>query len=276
MKYLIQENTFREANYDNVTNALNRLGLSYTTVRVYPFIDKVTEAVRNQDETIPSPDDLPEIECDGPVFIFGSVKLARIAADKGWQPGSLVSNTHDFLDYGPKYGHNMLNSDSEIVTFFDLSMRHWEGKRFIRPTHDGKLFDADLFDVDGWRKKSESIRSNKPDLLAVYEKLQVASPKNVQKEIRVWIVNGRVITASQYRINMSYNVSSDVDPEALDFAQRMANIYCLADAFVMDVCLHEDQWKIVECGCINSAGFYLADMQRVIISLENHFRKHEK
>jgi hypothetical protein len=245
--------------------------LEFETVRIYPYIDRVTAAVRNEDGTIPDPHELPEIECTGPVFIFGSVKLARIAAEKEWRPGSLVSDTHDFLKYGPVYGENMLNSDSEIVSFFDLGFREWEGRRFIRPTHDGKLFDAGLFDQSEWREKAKSIQANKPDLLAFYEKLQVATPKAVQKEIRVWIVGGKVVTASQYRVNMKYSVDSNVDPEALEFAQRMADIHCIADAFVMDVGLSGDNWKIVECGCINSAGFYLADMQKVIISLEDLF-----
>lgn len=273
MRYLIQENTFRETNYDVLTRALDRLGLEYTTVRVYPYIDKITVAERDENGEAPDPDSLPEVTCSNPVFVFGSVKLARIAAENGWRPGSLVSETHDFLHYGPKYGQNMLNHDSEIVSFFDLSMREWTGRRFIRPTHDGKLFDAGVFDMNEWRAKAANIRANKPDLLAVYEKLQVATPKEVQKEIRVWIVGGRVVTASQYRVNMRYSVSANVDPEALQFAQRMANLHCIADAFVMDVCLHEDRWKIVECGCINSAGFYLADMQRVIIALEDHFNE---
>ena len=34
------------------------------------------------------------------------------------------------------------------------------------------------------------------------------------------------------------------------------------------VCLVEDGWRIVEVGCINCAGFYLADLQKVLIELE--------
>ena len=40
---------------------------------------------------------------------------------------------------------------------------------------------------------------------------------------------------------------------------------------VDDVCLTDKGWKVVECGCINCAGFYKADLQKVIISLENYF-----
>jgi hypothetical protein len=288
MHYLIQENIFRETNYDVITKALQRLDLPYTTVRIYPYIDKITEAADAVDGYIPSPDDLPELEVSdiNNVFIFGSIKLARIAAEKGWVPGSLVSSNHDFLHYGPIFGDHMLNSDSEIVSFFDLANtetqnKFWKTenhKLFIRPTHDGKLFDAAVFTQIDWRINVERLLLNKPDLLMVYEKLQVAKPKKVKKEIRVWIVNGKVITASQYRLNMSYCVDALVEPSALKFAQDMANLYNIADAYVMDVCLCEDSndWKIVELGCINSAGFYLADLQRILIALEDFYSSAEK
>jgi ATP-grasp domain, R2K clade family 3 len=279
MHYVIQENTFREENYGNLVKAIDRLGLERTTVRIYPYIDKITVAIDAPDGHVPSPDDLPALDLSGKIFVFGSVKLARIAAEKEWLPGSLVSDRHDFLHYGPIFGKHMLNSDSEIRSFFDLTLKDvkdgiWKSdhaRLFVRPTHDGKLFDAGLFTRDEWDKKSESIRINKPDLLAVYEKIQIAAPKKVQKEIRVWIIGGKVVTASQYRLNMNYCVDAAVEPAALEFAQSMADIHCIADAFVMDVCWCEDEWKIVELGCINSAGFYLADMQRVIMALEDFY-----
>lgn len=52
----------------------------------------------------------------------------------------------------------------------------------------------------------------------------------------------------------------------------MVKIYQLAEAFVMDICevLVNDkpEYKIVECGCFNSAGFYKADMYKMIEALE--------
>lgn len=41
--------------------------------------------------------------------------------------------------------------------------------------------------------------------------------------------------------------------------------------FVMDIADTEKGFKIIECGCINCAGFYAADMQKLFISLENAF-----
>jgi hypothetical protein len=51
----------------------------------------------------------------------------------------------------------------------------------------------------------------------------------------------------------------------------MVDRFQVADAFVIDVCLTDNGWKVIECNCINSAGFYDADIQKIIISLENFY-----
>jgi len=53
----------------------------------------------------------------------------------------------------------------------------------------------------------------------------------------------------------------------------MVKTYQLASSFVMDVCLTEYGWKIVECGCINCAVFYHADMQKLIYAIDNYYNK---
>ena len=44
--------------------------------------------------------------------------------------------------------------------------------------------------------------------------------------------------------------------EAIAFARNMIAAYQPAEAFVLDICLTYDAWKVVEVNCINSAGFY--------------------
>ena len=63
----------------------------------------------------------------------------------------------------------------------------------------------------------------------------------------------------------------DVEQEALDYAQSMVDIFQLAEAFIIDVCLTENGWKIVECGNINVAGFYKSDIQKMLIAVEDKF-----
>ena len=79
MFYVIQENTFREDNYDNLLKSIERLGLPYEIVKSRPFTEDVEFKTERKD-----------------VFVFGSVKLARTGRKYGWKPGSLLNDNHDY------------------------------------------------------------------------------------------------------------------------------------------------------------------------------------
>lgn len=49
----------------------------------------------------------------------------------------------------------------------------------------------------------------------------------------------------------------------------MIKLYQPGRAFVIDVALTDDGLKIVELNCINCSGFYEADIQKIIMSLNN-------
>lgn len=101
--------------------------------------------------------------------------------------------------------------------------------------------------------------------------VQVASVKNILNEIRFWIVKGKIATASVYNVGGNYYLSDIIDNDAYDFVNQMVSLYQVNDTFVMDICLTDNGYKIVECNCTNSAGFYKSDMQKLIMSLEDTF-----
>ena len=105
--------------------------------------------------------------------------------------------------------------------------------------------------------------------LRVDSKIQVAVPKKITQEVRCWVVKGKIVTQSTYRRGSFLVYDNIVDQDALDFAQDMVDTYQLADTFVIDVCLTDNGWKIVECGSTSCAGFYDADMQKLIMALED-------
>jgi len=48
-------------------------------------------------------------------------------------------------------------------------------------------------------------------------------------------------------------------------------LYNVANAYVMDIALTFDGWKIMEVNCINSAGFYKGNVKEIIAALENFY-----
>jgi len=273
MHYVIQENVFRERHYDKLEESLQRLGLTYDVVRCFPYVDKVTLL-----SDVPDTKDAYDIE-DLPdynpgrkdIFCFGAIKLARIAKDLGWKPGSMMDDNHDYMVYKDHWKEHLLNYDSKICKLGDDF--DWKGDiKFIRPTEDTKSFTGQCFTQIEWEEKKENYLHNyRSDKFNEDTLVQVSTPKNISKEIRFWVVGGKVITGSTYRDAGIFNIHGQVFPEEYEFAQSMVNIFQLNDAFVIDICVTDCEYKIVEAGCINCAGFYNADLLKAIIAIEDHF-----
>ena len=77
MFYLVQEDVFRERNYPELINSMDRMGLDYEIIKVKPFVEELEFKTDRKD-----------------VFVFGSVKLARLAQGYGWSPGSELGPNH--------------------------------------------------------------------------------------------------------------------------------------------------------------------------------------
>jgi len=259
MYYIVQNNLFSEQNYDNLIRSLDNSGVEYEIVKVLPFIDTVKLKTKRKD-----------------IFAFGALKLAEISKLFGWKPGVLMTENHNYLVYKDFYKENLLNYDSQIFKLGDDF--HWDiDQYFIRPTEDSKSFNGKVFDEEDWKSYRKYLLTNGHRFSPTVDTdIQVSIPKNIYKEIRFFIVGGKVITGSQYRLGGRLNlcqVNEKLDNDAIKFCEEMIKLFELASSFVMDVCLTENGWKIVECGCINCAGFYHSDMQKLIHAIDNYYNR---
>lgn len=250
MYYIVQENIFNEKQYDDLIYALKRLNLDFEIVKINPFIEDVEFETDRKD-----------------IFVFGATKLIRLSKKYNWHPGALMTENHDFLVYKDYYKENLLNYDSEILDInsdIDLST-----VKFIRPCKDTKDFDGKVFDKELWERAKEYHFAN--GWMKKDSKIQVSEVKRIYKEYRFFIVDGKISTSSQYKQNGILFVSNIVDDDAEKFCEDMINIFCLDKAFVMDIAMTDHGFKIVECGCINCAGLYAIDSQKLLIDLEYSF-----
>lgn len=271
MFYVVQENTFKERNYDMLIHNLDRLGLEYDIVKSLAFTDNIMKGDMPNNIEINENSEYVYHTDRKDVFVFGSLKLARCAKQHDWFPGSLSNKNHDYDVYKNFWKKNLLNYDSEIVRFNDIFKWDTEYK-FIRPCEDTKTFTGKVFDYDEWKQFVQySLDNGHTTQLCSDTRIQVSSIKEIYKEIRCWVVGGKVVTASQYRLGNNTILSSDVENSAYEFAQSMVDVFKLADCFVIDVCLTDNGWKIVEAGCINCAGFYEADLNKVLMALEDYY-----
>jgi hypothetical protein len=255
MFYIIQENVFRETNYNLIFETLTKLGLEFEVIKVESNSDTFEFKTDRKD-----------------VFTFGSIRMAKLSAQNDWNPGSFFGNNHDYSVYSEHYKENLLNYDCEIKTFGDKLEWFPNELKFIRPCKDSKLFNGSVFSKIKWEDKVEQTQQN-PYYLKLDEPqlIQIGTVKTIYKEARVWIVDGKVVTSSYYRYGQNVEYTENVEPEGLEFAQSMVDLYQVAECFVMDICLTPDGWKIVEINCINCSGFYKGDLQKIVIALENKY-----
>jgi len=251
MYYVIQEKLYQELEWDDLVKALERLELDYEVVKLLPFVDDFEFKTERKD-----------------VFCFGALKMARIVPKYGWYPGILMTPNHDFQVYKEYYKNNLLNYDSKIYKFgenFD-----WNGDFFVRPTLDTKVFTGKVHSMESWKSfRDEQLTNGHTTTLTKDTDIQVCSLKNIQKEFRFYIVDGNIATASLYREGSFIRYSDIIDKEAEEYCREMIDVFNLAPAFVMDICLTDDKWKIIECGCINCAGLYKANIPLLLMELED-------
>lgn len=266
MHFIIQENIFKEYHYDRLISTLDKYELPYTIVRAFPFVDKIVAVKDIPDDNNFNIEDLPELELyTNNVFVFGSVKLARIASKKGYYPGSLYNDNHDYLIYSEYYKDNLLNYDSKIINITDKIEWLPNQDKFFRPCKDTKVFTGKVYSESEWNDFVEfSLNNDYGHNLIMDAKIQCSTVKNIQKEIRYWIVNGKVVTNSLYKLGNSVAYDEFYDEDALQFVKDMIDIYKPASSFVIDICLVNDVWKIVEINCINCAGFYKSNIEKLV------------
>lgn len=209
---------------------------------------------------------LPEVAVvDGPVVVNGSIRLCQIAMQRGWQPGCFQDSTFSYDVWREPYQEHLLNREAIVGTIAEVTPE-WDPV-FIKPVRDDKEFDGRVLSLAKFRALQASIaryqRRLLPDL-----RILCAPVRTVGQEHRHFVVDGRVVSSSRYKLAGQANVSPVVDADVVAFAERMTRLWQPARAFVMDTYRTGDEIGIVEIGGICAAGFYRADVQRIVMALD--------
>lgn len=255
MYYLIQKNVFQDPRYDTIFRVMEELDLEYEQVEFKPRSIEFNVDTKRKD-----------------VFVYCSVKLAKVSASFDWKPGSFYGNNHEFEHYSKGYGEHTINHGSFICTLADSIDWAKHSKLFIKPSKDAKVFTGKVFNALEWKDfVYEKLHDPSNERVSESTLIQVSKPHTIIKEARVWVVGEKVVTSSYYKFHGDVPFEETVATEGLDFAQRMAHMYNVADAYVMDIALTLEGWKIMEVNCINSAGFYKGDVKSIVVALEEFY-----
>jgi len=255
VRWVVQNNFRTDADDPNwIRKACEKFGLVYEGFKVVPFSDSI-----------------PRISDDMPtVFYGGTGWINKIYKSNPKLPGIFFNPQSTFDYWIGKYKEKALNYGARITTFQEISKELFPDDQmfFVRPTSDQKEFSGSIMsfgDIKDWCKK---IFTDAPDLGNL--PIVLGEPFVLSHEWRLFIVDGKVCTGSQYRTYFVRNTSPNVPEKVIRFAEEQAAVYSPKPIFVMDICETSGNLYVIEIGCINSAGFYEASIDKIVTEVSNY------
>ena len=275
MIWVIQNNLYNEKGYVRFIEALDRLNVDRVIVKPVPFTNRfVPEDFDSMTQELDDVEE-PYIDDSQKVIVCGATTLNRIAKSRNWYPGTYLNDNFEFEIWRDGFGEeNILNADSIVAKLKDSWVAYVQSgfdSVFVRPTDDSKAFAGiamDSVDFEKWYWGREAIKEEEFQPLHQNTIISIASIKNILTEYRLFVVDGKVVTASLYKRGTVVISDSNVDDVIIDFAQKMVDKWQPAKAFVIDIADTDKGLKVIEINNINSAGFYECDVQKIIMALE--------
>ncbi len=218
-------------------------------------------------QVIPFSDELPDITWDGPTIFYGATGFITKAFASGrFHPCAFFDLERFRFSYWQRLLRAHLLNDTALQTTlaaFGQSARDPESLWFIRPDRDSKVFAGEVVrfaDVRAWAERLSAGGFTFGD----DEPIVVAEPRNILREWRLFMVDGRVSAASRYREGSRLSISPEVPAEVRAFGEARAREAPIAPVFVLDIAETRAGLSVIEINCFNSSGFYAADLLRIV------------
>jgi len=275
MFWVIQSNLYNEYGYAALLESVQRMEIPHVVVKPVPCSDKLVcadfDSHSFMGDISNAPD--PEIDDSGLVMVCGSLTLGRIAKNRGWKPGCFHNENFEFVKWATGFGfENILNRDSITCKFRDLDRRQFACKEFfIRPVEDSKSFSGTVMTWDEFESWRSGILALENDMWILDGDtiISVASTKIIYTETRFFVVDGKIVTYSEYKSGNRVHYSHDlVSENVIKFAEEMVERWQPDRAFVLDIAETPLGMKVIEINCFNSAGFYDCNVAKIVDAVE--------
>lgn len=244
-----------EAGYEHLIETLERTQTSYSLVRKIPFSGVL---IHPDDE---GPDHKPiTLEIEGRVFVCGTLSMKATAEQHGWTPGYVDGADQEELIAA--WGSHMLNHTAVIGKFSEVEPPAEEF--FARPVDDSKSFAGTTFTrpewID-WKSRVMDIQNSGASIRAD-DLVMLAPLQKIFAEYRLFVINGKIVTGSRYKLGSRVFYTTDLPPDMLDYARSRLAEYCPRRALCLDIAHidDDDPFRVIETNSISSAGFYACDM----------------
>lgn len=252
---------FERESFRRIKEFLDGKGIDNEIYRIVPFSHEINPT-------------LPENRIIVP---FGCIEFVQEIIKKHGDRALVFYDENIFTNENclNKWGDLCLNADAKIMTIEEVEKLDPDKQYFIRPIEDLKTFSGNLFQPGMMKSLIERYAGYEFTELDMQTKVIVAPPKEIKREWRSFIVNGRFISSSLYREGKKHKEDGENIPEdVISFCEKAVAIYNPAKAFALDICqLDDGSYKIIEFGCMHNCGFYSANIETIMGSFLELFEE---
>ncbi|OJJ16572.1 hypothetical protein BKI52_32165 [marine bacterium AO1-C] len=260
--WVLQKNLTPKPVLEQIKIALEEQAIGYKEVTVVPFSNELPQGL-----------DLNKFN----VF-YGSTTLMMNAYQNEQTKAGIFYEPALFSmsNYLKQWGRSLFNTDAQFFTFQELRAQRLpdNSQWFIRPNGDTKAFGGTLMTFGEIKSWYDKIAHLPESVVQPSTEVMIAPPKIPAKEWRCFIVNKQIVGACRYAWDGTLAVDSQDIPEEMQaFVQTCIDQYTPHPIFVMDIALYEHKYYLLECGCMNSTGFYKTAITPVIKAVNDALLK---
>jgi hypothetical protein len=256
MQWIIQNSGVTFACLDNnvepLLKAIDENGDTRIAVGVIPFTDTIVG--------------MEEVDISVPTIFYGSTRLVEIAETLHHiKPGVFFKkywfDPKNWVGKRP----DLLNEKQTYITVSDLR-NNWIDDIFFVKSSDPKVLTGMV--LEGNEDKSWWIEEY--DHLKDDDCLVISPVQKIEREWRFFIVDGVVVTGSQYKNGGILRIREPISENVWNEARRMAKDWLPNPNIVMDIAQMKDgSFKVVEFNCICASGFYASPIVPLLKALNN-------
>ena len=246
---LSDEQSRMSSNFVKMKSGLEDNKIPYKLIKTIPFLHEFEENINFKS-----------------TFVYGSTITLKAAKKQNLKlyvaPTEQEVKNNIQTDY-LNYDMEILSHD-EVEKYMEENGADWF---FIKPNADLKSFDGTIVDIKKYPFFIERVMKTnnyEPDTL-----ICVSSLKHVHKEWRVFVVDGKISTFSQYLIDRKVVSEHSITDDAYNFVNSIIEKYSPSDMNVIDVGLTDNgEYKVIEYNTINCSGLYSANVGKLILDIE--------
>lgn len=257
MHFLIMDKYFNEDGFRIMKEYMVQNNISHTSVKPVPVLNIfVPEDVTDYSDATYE----KYFDKSTPTMSFGSYALANQLIENGYTPGGFINDNLNIKIQMEMWGRDVfLNNDAVFSTMGALQKPEWKNI-FIRPVHDTKKMIARVIDNNNFDFAVQTYSAyNEPDF-----EVLIAEAKEIIAEYRLFIVNGKVVAHSLYKLRGEVRTQPHVPDDIIIIAEELCTKWVPADAFVMDFAETPNGFKVLEVNNINCAGFYATNIPAIV------------